>query len=520
MTINGRYLGAFVLLAVAVPSCVYGQDSAAKCAEMAKFQSRQMAATITAARFVPPGPMTAGPGAPANSPSVTLPAYCRIEGIVDSRTGIGGASYGIGFAIAMPENWTRRFLMQGGGGLNGVIREPVGIQAVGNVPALSRGYAVASNDTGHKGGNFDGSFMPDQQAALDFYFEANGRFALLAKEIVGAYYGRPAEHSYFIGCSTGGREAMIMSQRFPGYFDGIVSGDPAIRTGHSNMGLAFLGATFKKAAQEMIAKADYEALFSDGDKKLILSAMLKTCDAKDGLADGMIFAKCDFDPAILNCTGAKTDSCIMPLQSSALKNAFAGPKDFRGNATYAAFPYDVGIAETGSRLPGLLSGPRIPVPKPISTDFDADAEVSALTNDPNTRLGDSTWTNLSSFSGHSGKLIFYHGSSDPWFSALDTLGYYERMARANGGAEKVFSWSRLFLVPGMAHCQGGEATLDQFDMLTAITDWVEKDKSPESVTATGRDFPGRSRPLCAYPAHAQYNGTGNPEDAANFSCQK
>ena len=285
------------------------------------------------------------------------------------------------------------------------------------------------------------------------------------------------------------------------------------------MALSFLGATFKKAAQEMTGKADYEALFSAGDKKLILNTLLKTCGTKDGLADGMIFAQCEFDPAMLNCTGAKSDSCITPLQSAALEKAFAGPKDFRGNATYSAFPFDVGIAETGARLPGLLSGPRIPVPKPIGTEFDADAEVFALTNDPNTRLGDSTWTNLRSFSSHGGKLIFYHGSSDPWFSALDTLGYYERMGRDNGGMEKVFSWIRLFLVPGMAHCQGGEATLDQFDMLTAITDWVEKETSPESVTATGRAFPGRSRPLCAYPEHAQYNGTGDKEDAANFSCK-
>lgn len=168
---HGRFsVGTVACLTVFISSSLYAQDSSAKCAEMAKFQSRQMAATITVARMVPPGPMAAGPGAPPNTPSVILPAYCRVEGVVDSRTGVGGANYGIGFAIAMPANWTGRFLMQGGGGLNGVIREPVGIQAVGNVPALTRGYAVASNDTGHKGGTFDGSFMPDQQAALDFYF--------------------------------------------------------------------------------------------------------------------------------------------------------------------------------------------------------------------------------------------------------------------------------------------------------------------------------------------------------------
>jgi feruloyl esterase len=313
---------------------------------------------------------------------------------------------------------------------------------------------------------------------------------------------------------------MIMSQRYPSYFDGIVSGDPAIRTGHSNMALAFIGSTFAKAAQQTSGKADYKALFSDSDKKLVLDALLNACDANDGIKDGMIFGKCNFDPATLNCQGAKTDACLLPAQTAALKTALAGPKDSHGNATYAAFPYDVGIAEAGRGTPGLLSGPSIPVPVKIGTDFDVDAENYKLVTDYNARLGDSLYTNLSSYFGHNGKLIFYHGLSDAWFSSNDTLGYYERMASDNGGAEKVSSSSRLFMVPGMAHCNGGAATLDQFDMLTAITDWVERGTAPESVVATGRSFPGRSRPICAYPSYAQYTGQGDPNDAKNFVCKK
>jgi hypothetical protein len=209
----------------------------------------------------------------------------------------------------------------------------------------------------------------------------------------------------------------------------------------------------------------------------------------------------------------------LPQQSAALAKALAGPRDFRGNATYAAFPYDVGIAETRGQLPGLLSGPRIPVPVQIETAFDADAEQAKLTEAYNARLGDSMLTHLTSFSGHGGKLLFYHGMSDPWFSALDTLGYYQRLGADNGGPDKVASWSRLFLVPGMAHCQGGTG-LDTFDMLTAVTEWVEKGTPPESVAATGRAFPGRSRPICAYPGYAQYTGQGDPNDAANFVCKK
>jgi hypothetical protein len=150
-----------------------------------------------------------------------------------------------------------------------------------------------------------------------------------------------------------------------------------------------------------------------------------------------------------------------------------------------------------------------------------DADAATVDNNPTARIGDSySWVNLNSFSSHGGKLIFYHGVSDPWFSAKDTIDYYQRMTAANGGASKVTDWSRLFLSPGMGHCGGGSATLDTFDMLSAAVNWVEKSQAPESVMATGRAFPGRSRPLCAYPAHAQYNGSGNPEDGANYSCRQ
>jgi len=141
-------------------------------------------------------------------------------------------------------------------------------------------------------------------------------------------------------------------------------------------------------------------------------------------------------------------------------------------------------------------------------------------NDDNQTLTDTTWTNLSSFFGHGGKIVFYHGTSDPVFSSFDTLAYYEKMAEANGGLDQVLNSSRFFFVPGMLHCEGGSATLDKFDLLSAVVDWVENGKAPDSVIATGKAFPGRSRPLCAYPKHAQYRGQGNPEDAASFECVK
>lgn len=453
--------------------------------------------------------------------AAALPAHCRVDGEIDRRSGVGGKSYAIGFALALPDNWNGRFLFQGGGGLNGNVAAPVGGQAAGDVPALARGFAVVTTDTGHRGTVFDGSFFEDQQASLDFYYVAIGRVTLVAKNMIAARYGRPAERSYYDGCSTGGREAMIVTQRYPTYFDGVVSGDPAIRTGYSNLNLGFIGATFDRAAARDASGKPGE-LFTPAERELIRRSLLNQCDAKDGVQDGMIFnfTACDFDPTRLACTAGQTASCLAPEKAAALKKAFSGAHDIRGDLIYPGFPYDAGIAESSSRLPGLLFGPRIPVPVPTNSDtFDADRESARIAADVNARIGDSTWTNLATFSGHGGKLLFYHGLSDPWFSPLDTIGYYERLFRDNGGEGRVESWSRLYLVPGMGHCQGGSATLDRFDMLTAITDWVEKGTAPDSVIATGKAFPGRSRPLCAYPKYAQYSGQGDPNDARNFACR-
>jgi len=491
-----------------------------QCADTAQFSSAGIALRITKTQPIP----TAPPGTVRISPmfpgtvGVAIPSYCRVDGVIDQRTGVDGKPYGIGFALALPDSWNGRFLFQGGGGLNGTVAPPLGTPASGNIPALARGFAVVTTDSGHTGAVFDGSFFRDQQASLDFYYVAIGRVADLAKQMIAWYYGRPAEHSYYDGCSTGGREAMIMSQRYPSSFDGIVSGDPAIRTGYSNLALGYIGSVFAAAAGTD-ANGKPAQLLSDADRKLIVGSLLGRCDAKDGLRDGMIFntRACDFDPTALICAGPKTDSCLTAVQADALKKAFAGPKNLHGDELYPGVPWDVGMGDHRG-LPGLLYGPFIPVPTGAGAHFDLLNEAAHIASNPTALLGDSTWTNLSSFAAH-GKLIFYHGLSDPWFSPWDTREYYERMGR-DTGVNPVQSWSRLFLVPGMGHCAGGGETLDHFDMLTPIVDWVEKNQAPDSVTATGPAFPGRSRPLCPYPQHAQYSGHGDPNDAANFTCRE
>jgi len=507
-------------LLFAAPAILAFAQPSHKCADAAQYSLPGVNLHVAKAEQIP----TAPPNTVRISPmfpgmvGVAIPTYCRVDGVIDERTGVDGKTYGIGFALALPDAWNGGFLFQGGGGLNGSVAPPLGLNAAGDVPALARGFAVVDTDSGHKGAVFDGSFFRDQQASLDFYYVAIGRVAVLAKQMIAWYYGRPAAHSYYDGCSTGGREAMIMSQRYPSYFDGIISGDPAIRTGYSNLALGYIGSVFASAAGKD-ASGKAAALLGDGERKLIIDSLLNKCDAKDGLRDGMIFNThaCDFDPTALVCTGPKTDSCLTAAQADALKKAFAGPKNLHGDELYPSVPWDVGMGDHKG-LPGLLYGPFIPVPTAAGANFDLQTEAARIAANPTALLGDSTWTNLSSFAAH-GKLIFYHGLSDPWFSPWDTLEYYERMGR-DTAANPVQSWSRLFLAPGMGHCGGGGETLDHFDMLTAIVDWVEKNRAPDAVVATGAAYPGRSRPLCPYPQHAQYDGHGDVNDAASFACRE
>jgi feruloyl esterase len=456
---------------------------------------------------------------PAATAPVVLPAHCRVEGVMDQRTGRDGKPYAIRFAIAMPDSWNGRFLFQGGGGLNGVLLPPVGAAAAGNTPALTRGFAIASTDSGHTGTGFDATFFNDQEAALNFLYQANAKVTVVAKQLVASHYGKPAGHSYFVGCSTGGREAMMMSQRFPGYYDGIVAGSPAMRTNYSNLALRWIATSLNTAApKDENGKPQTFKSLSSTDRKLLADALLQSCDALDGARDGMIFdtQHCKFDPQVLACKTEKTDACLSAQQVAAVKQALAGPRSSDGRQVYPAHPYDTGITFGGRGLPGVLVNLMIPEgAPPTGTSMNVDAETAAA-NDARAMAGDTNaWTNLSSFSAHGGKLIFYHGVSDPWFSSLDTQQYYERLVQDN--PPPVSNWSRLFLVPGMGHCRGGDATLDEFDMVDAIVNWVEKDQAPDRVVATGTSMPGQSRPLCPFPRHAQY-ANGDEKSAASYQC--
>ena len=510
-------LGATSLAAIALTVTAHAAD---RCSALKDFTFPGAEIAITKAEEVPAGPMPASPFGPA--PKVDLPARCVVEGMINPRKGT--STSGIGFAVALPDKWTGQFLFQGGGGLDGNLGAPIGASAAGNMPAIVRGMAVASTDSGHqaKSGGFDASFFGDQQATLDFEYNSIGKVTEVAKAMITDYYSKPAAHSYFAGCSMGGREAMIAAQRFPLEFDGAISGDPAMRVGFSGIGDQWVSTALLIAAPKDDKGKPTAAPFSDSDKDLILSKLLDACDDKDGLKDGMIFNQraCKFEPKTLECTSAKTDTCLSPQQVTALDKAFAGPKGSNGHQIYPGFYYDTGIAAKGFMGGLLQAGPGPADPSLPSEALDFDKQAAQAAANPASQIGDTAnWTNMNTFAARGGKLIFYHGTSDPWFSAEDTVQYYERMEAANGGDKSVQNWSRMYLVPGMGHCGGGPATLDQFDFLTALTDWVEKGKAPESVVATGKSFPGRSRPLCSYPKHAQYKGHGDKEDAKNFNCK-
>ncbi|MGA7351257.1 MAG: DUF6351 family protein, partial [Acidobacteriaceae bacterium] len=354
---------------------------------------------IVKAEMVPAG--NAAP-LPQGWPGYTgpLPAHCRVDGVINRRKGADGEEFGIGFAIALPEGWNGDFLMQGGGGGNGYVSQPIGSAAAGDRPGLTRGFAVASTDTGHKAktGPFDFSFMRDEQAMLDFAYLANAEVAGVAKQIIAQYYGKAAAHSYFAGCSTGGREGMILSQRYPTVFDGIVSGDPAMDTGFSNLAASRWAAVNwnQVAPKDASGKPLTGQAITDADRKVIHDALLQRCDAKDGVADGMIFDPlgCDFDPAMVACKAGQSEGCVAPEKVAAIQRVFAGPKDLHGDNVYPGFLYDTGVTYTAP-IPGLLAMRGGFLGMPVTdTQMDVDKEAAAASQP----LVDSLSTNLTTFS--------------------------------------------------------------------------------------------------------------------------
>ena len=556
---------------------------------------------------------------PANSTPYSsygdLPEHCLVQGIVGVRTGAPApvmnlygvidntlapdAEYGISFELRMPTTiWNGDFFFTGGGGNDGVVGEAVGTPLGGgtaHLPALYQGFAVITQNSGHVAiedafgnikdvlGDQNNGFGYDPQARNDYGYQQTGTITPIAKSILAAFYGVNPLYSYYLGCSNGGREAMMASQRWGDMFDGIVAGDPGFRLPHAAIAEAWDTQQFAAAAQAVDAGADpldangnpsLVAAASPADLALVAGMVTQSCDALDGVVDGMIFDTADckktFDPATLNqlkCAGAKTATCLLPQQITAIQNVFKGPVDSTGNSLYSDWPYDAGIADPKWMMwtiGATLYVPGIPFPIPYvaqNTTQGATTAMYLFSTPPNPSLNvftasmnslntginatNSTFTqsaaeymeadstDLDTFTAHNGKIIYYHGESDPVFSMYDTVNYYESLSSRYGASAQNFA--RLFLVPGMNHCSGGLHTLDSFDPLTAIVTWAEKGIAPNSMTVGNSNPPTpttvpptppytylpltRTRPLCPYPQYAKYTGTGSIEDEANFTCR-
>jgi len=515
---------ALVVAHLALPANAQTSGGGAQeCAALRNLQLPGVALSEISAEWMSAGPAPS-PFAPPPA-TIALPAYCRFQGTLNRRKGADGQQYGIGFALALPAAWNGRFLFQGGGGFNGVLANPHGAAAAGDTPALARGFAVVSTDSGHTapGGNaLDSTFLRDQQAAMDFAYQAVERVTTVAKAIIARHYAQPISRSYYAGCSTGGREAMLAAQRYPLEFDGVIAGAPNMHINYAVLGLDWINVQLNQVAPRGTngQPVTREAL-SSTQKQAVIEGIRNACDANDGVQDGLVFntSACKFDPSTLVCGGKNNGAgCLTAAQAAALERAFAGPRMKDGRQLYSPFPFDTGIADGAQAfIPGLLYG-GFNGSSASTTDPDAAARW-AESDAPSAVTDTFTWTNMTTFADRGGKMILFHGLSDPTFSALDTVDYYNRLTLANGGAVAVERWSRLFLVPGMGHCGGGSLTTDSFDLLTALVNWVERDVPPEAVVAARRGEPRLTRPLCAYPRYARYSGRGDPNDAASFDCQ-
>jgi feruloyl esterase len=383
--------------------------------------------------------------------------------------------------------------------------------------ALRSGYATSSTDTGHVGGS--GSFaLGHPEKLIDFGWRSQHEMALKSKAIIEAFYGGGARLSYWNGCSTGGRQGLKEAQRFPADFDGIIAGAPANRTALA-LWIAF--AELKDPASHIPA-AKYP---------VVHQAVLDQCDARDGLKDGLIQdpARCRFDPKVIECKGADGPNCLTAAQVEAVRKTYTAATNPRTGQTL--FP----ALAPGSELGWAVLGAG-PEPSDVMLDhykyvvfknpewdwrtFDFDKDV-VRSEEPENVVMNSTDPNLSQFFARRGKLLMYHGWSDPNISPLSTIQYYKSVVDTMGGEKKTSDSVRLFMAPGMGHCRGGEGP-NKMELADALDKWVEKGAAPDKIIAahlTAEAKVDRTRPLCPYPQVAKYKGSGSIDEAANFSCQ-
>lgn len=462
-------------------------------------------ANVTSTQVVPAGQFK--PPSGANAGFADLPAFCRV-----STTIKPSSDSDIKTEIWLPLSaWNGKFQEVGNGGWNG------DIQYGALADALRRGYATASTDTGHVGGS--ASFaLGHPEKVIDFGYRAIHETALHSKAVIAALYGGPQRLSYFTGCSGGGRQAFAEAQRFPEDFEGIVAGAPGYdRTGESFQ----LVSVAQTMLRDPAGKIPTEKL------SVLHQAALDACDARDGVKDGIISdpTRCKFDPAVTLCRGADGPNCLTRAQVETAKKFYAPLNDPKtGKEVFPGF-------EPGSELrwAGLQEGPLAMAGDLFKYVVFQDPNWNFLTLDvaqhlPLARKIDNgtispTSPNLKPFVSRGGKLLIYHGWGDQNVAPRSSVEYYEKLVTALG-KDQVEDSVRLYMIPGMGHCGGGEGP-NVFDMLTAMERWRENGVAPKEITASqiANGSVSRTRPLCPYPLIAQYKGTGSTDQAENFVCR-
>lgn len=498
-----------------------------------------------------------------------MPEHCVLTGRLHERKGpVDGKDYAIGFEMRLPTQWNGRFFYQANGGLDGFLTPAYG-NILGGGPTsngLAKGFAVLSSDAGHAFERADpitgaASFGRDPQARLDYGYNAVAQLTPMARALVAHYYGKAPDKSYLVGTSNGGRHGFVAAARDTGRYDGILAVTPGY-----NLPLAAVAQVWGAQQFATVARArkpdgvpDLESSFTQAELDTVARAVLERCDALDGLRDGVVgdLAGCQraFDPArdVPACASEAATGCLSDGRKKVLASVFAGP------GLYAGMPWDPGLRGRNWREWKFVNsvGPRDAVALAFVFTTPPDgvaAQPTAVANyalnfdlqkdAPKVRRRDATYTQsamefmtppdpagMRSFVRHGGKLLVAHGASDPVFSALDTIRWYEAFQREHGPLAD--QSARLFIVPGMNHSSGGPAT-DQFDMVDALVAWVEQGAAPASIVATARGAgsnvpnaevpadwsPRRTRLLCPWPAVARYRGTGDAESATSFTCSQ
>jgi feruloyl esterase len=432
------------------------------------------------------------------------PAFCEVTGTLSPAAGSN-----IGVVYRLPASWNGKVLGFGGGGWIGNIALPTASEG------LRKGYATLQTDGGHPVGNvWDNSWAANPEAAKDFSYRAIHEMTVAGKALVEDYYGQPHRRAYYQGCSTGGRMGLMEAQRFPDDYDLMSAGAP-VYTLQTQTSAVLRGQTFAKAG----------ARFTAADLQLAQTSALNACDANDGLRDGLINdpRQCGWDPAAIQCSGAKTDSCLAPAQVTALRAAYDGIKDpdgqwamwpmsRGGEAGWAAFVGTSGApdATNGGGLGGLL-----PLIFPNRTVLLADMtleDVQAVRRSEFASWYEARNPNLTPYFRSGGKLLLWHGESDPGPSPVGTTDYFQSVQAVSSGSRDNL---RYFLLPGTGHCGGGPGA-SRVALLDVLEDWDESGAPPNVVYGGGPE--GMVRPHCAWPNVARYKGSGDANDPVNWQC--